>query len=307
MIKWPQVLLEDFESNRVVLFIGSGVSRNSVGNDGRTRPKTWADFLKTAADSRGMLPRIQPYLDTHDYLTALDILRMGMTQQDYAALVRNEYQRPGYSHAPIHEAIYKLNCKIVLTPNFDKIYETYAIQVSRGTIVSKDYHFAQLAEFIRGDSYVVIKVHGSVDDHRNMIFGRKDYARARVENAMFYDILRALILTHTFLFIGCGIDDPDIRLLLEDINFGAGGSRCHYFVSAGEAISADMKSVLRDTMNLDVLEYENAAGDHSDLTASLEDLATTLGMPSPRVALSADAASNPPVPAASILLADAEW
>lgn len=282
MITWPQFLLDDFDAKRVVLFVGSGVSRNSVGADGVTRPKTWADFLQAAATARNILPRVQPYLNSHDYLTALDILRMGMQQQEYAALVRNEYQRPGYSHAPIHEAIYRLDCKIVLTPNFDKIYETYAAQVSRGTIVAKDYHFPQLAEYIRGDTYVVIKVHGSVDDHRNMIFGRKDYARARVENSLFYDILRALILTHTFVFIGCGIDDPDIRLVLEDINFGAGGSRCHYFVTAAGAISSDMKSVLRDTMNLDVLEYENAAGDHLNLTRSLEELVATLGgVPAP--------------------------
>lgn len=292
MITWPQFLVDDFDSKRVVLFIGSGVSRNSVGADGVARPKTWAEFLKAAATARGILPRVQPYLNSHDYLTALDILRMGMQQQEYAALVRNEYQRPGYSHAPIHEAIYRLDCKIVLTPNFDKIYETYAAQVSRGTIVTKDYHFPQLAEYIRGDTYSVIKIHGSVDDHRNMIFGRKDYARARVENALFYDILRALILTHTFLFIGCGIDDPDIRLVLEDINFGAGGSRCHYFTAAANAISSDMKSVLRDTMNLEVLEYDNAAGDHLNLTRSLENLIAILdGVPTPLAASATTVAS----------------
>lgn len=297
MITWPQFLLNDFDAERVVLFIGSGVSRNSVGADGVTRPKTWAEFLHAAAKSRNILPRVQPYLDSHDYLTALEILRMGMQQQDYATLVKNEYQRPGYSHAPIHEAIYRLDCKIVLTPNFDKIYETYVGQVSRGTIDAKEYHFPQLAEYIRGDSYVVIKIHGSVDDHRNMIFGRKDYARARVENSLFYDILRALILTHTFLFIGCGIDDPDIRLVLEDINFGVGGSRCHYFVAAANAISSDMKIVLRETMNLEVLEYDNATGDHLNLTRSLENLVAILdGTPTPLMV--PDTAAMIPTPAA---------
>jgi hypothetical protein len=274
-------LLDDFDAERVVLFIGSGVSRNSFGADGITRPKTWAAFLHAAATARGILPRVQAYLDSHDYLTALDILRMGMQQQEYAALIRNEYQRPGYSHAPIHEAINRLDCKIVLTPNFDKIYETYVAQVSRGTIVTKEYHFPQLAEYVRGDTHVVIKIHGSVDDHRKMIFGRKDYARARVENSLFYDILRALILTHTFLFVGCGIDDPDIRLVLEDINFGAGGSRCHYFTAASGAVNQDMKNVLRDTMNLEILEYDNTAGDHLNLTRSLEDLVATLSGAAP--------------------------
>ena len=278
MINWPERLLEDFQLERVVLFIGSGVSRNSVGADGRTRPKTWHSFLESAAAQRGMAEKIAPYLSGRDYLTALDVLRHGMAHEDYAALVRAEYQRPAYEPAEIHDALYRLNCRIVLTPNFDKIYDVFAGQKSRGTIDVKEYHCPEIAEFIRGDRQVVIKTHGSVDSHKQMIFGRKDYAKARVEHSLFYDVLKALILTHTFLFIGCGIDDPDIRLVLEDINFGAVGSRAHYFVAAAGAINQDMKNVLLDTMNLRVVEYDYVAesNDHSDLTNSLKELATSL-------------------------------
>ncbi len=278
MVNWPARLIEDFQLERVVLFMGSGVSRNSLGRDEITRPKTWHDFLKSAAESRGMAAVIQPYLEVKDYLTALDVLRHGMNHEEYAALVRAEYQRPGYAPADIHDALYRLNCRIVLTPNFDKIYDVFAGEKSRGTIDVKEYHCAEIAEFIRGDRQVVIKTHGSVDSHKQMIFGRKDYARARVENSLFYDVLKALILTHTFLFVGCGIDDPDIRLVLEDINFGAVGSRAHYFVAAQDAINQDMKNVLADTMNLRVVEYPYVqdSHDHSALTTALQELATSL-------------------------------
>jgi len=278
MTIWPAKLVEDFQIERVVLFIGSGVSRNSVGRDGVTRPKTWHTFLETAAEQRNVTEKIAPYLQARDYLTALDVLRHGMANEDYAALVRAEYQAPGYEAADIHDALYRLDCRIVLTPNFDKIYDVFAAQKSRGTIDVKEYHCRDIAEFTRGDRRVVIKTHGSVDSHKLMIFGRKDYAKARVEHSLFYDVLKALILTHTFLFVGCGIDDPDIRLVLEDINFGAVGSRSHYFVAAAGAINADMKNVLADTMNLRVVEYayEAESNDHSDLTKSLIELAATL-------------------------------
>lgn len=274
MINWPQRLLDDFDSQRVVLFIGSGVSRNSLGKDGTTRPKTWKAFLEDAALSRNISTKIQPYLESKDYLTALDIIRHGMSHDDYAQMVRAEYQAPAYEPAEIHDAIYRLNCKIVLTPNFDKIYDVYVGEKSRGTIDVKEYHFPELAEFVRGDRQIVIKTHGSVDSHRQMIFGRKDYAKARVQHSLFYEILRALVLTHTLLFIGCGVDDPDIRQMLEDLNFGAVGSRSHYFVAAKGALDTDMKDVLADTMNLRVLEYAYVGGshDHSNLTTSLQEL-----------------------------------
>jgi SIR2-like domain len=271
MINWPVQLLEDFATQRVVLFIGSGVSRNSVGADGTTRPKTWHWFLKDTAEQLGILPRIEPYLNAKDYLTALDVIRHGMAPQDYATIVRREYLTPAYNPAEIHDAIYRLDCRIVLTPNFDKIYDVYVGEKSRGTIDVKEYHCPEIAEFIRGDRRVVIKTHGSVDSHKLMIFGRKEYAQARVRYSLFYDILKALILTHTFLFIGCGIDDPDIKLVLEDINFGAVGSRSHYFMAAQGSIDVDMKNVLRDTMNLSVIEYPYvaASNDHSQLTTEL--------------------------------------
>jgi hypothetical protein len=52
MIFWPETLLKDLESKRVVIFLGSGVSRNSLGEDEKTRPKTWEKFLSNAAKKR---------------------------------------------------------------------------------------------------------------------------------------------------------------------------------------------------------------------------------------------------------------
>lgn len=278
MIEWPKELVDDFESRRVVLFIGSGVSRNSLGADGITRPKTWESFLTEAANQHQLFNRIQPYLIKKDYLTALDLLRNSITRDQYARIVRREYLDPQYSEAPIHESIYKLDAKIILTPNFDKIYDIYAQSKSRGTVVIKQYYDLDLARYIRGDQRVVIKAHGSVDSVENMIFGRKDYAEARVKHRWFYEILKALVLTHTFVFVGCGADDPDIRLVLEDIHFSAGHAREHYFISAQGSTPEDLKTVFQQTMNLNVLEYDYDinAGDHSDLSNSLEELANSL-------------------------------
>jgi hypothetical protein len=225
-----------------------------------------------------MLDIVNPFLQTKDYLTVLDLIRNHLTRDAYAELVKKEYLDPRYSEAPIHEIIYKLDSNIVLTPNFDKIYDVYAAAKSRGTTTVKQYYELDLARYIRGDRRVIVKIHGSVDSPENMIFGRKDYAEARVRHSWFYDILKSLILTHTFLFIGCGTDDPDIRLLLEDAQFSAGFAREHYFIAAQDSISPGFKVILESTMNLRVLEYdyEDVIGDHSDLTNSLELLSDSL-------------------------------
>ena len=283
MIDWPDELINDLLNQRVVIFIGSGVSRNSVGKDGKTQPKGWHDFLVYAADTHGLKKEISPYLERRDYLTALDLIRNGITRDRYTRLVTEEYLEPQYEDAPIHHHIYRIGANIVLSPNFDKIYDIYAAHKSRGTVLIKQYYDEGLARYIRGDHRVVIKIHGSVDAPEHMVFGRKDYAEARVKHSWFYDILRSLILTHTFIFIGCGTDDPDIRLVLEDTHFSAGHAREHYFVAANDAIDVGLKTILQQSMNLRVLEYsvEAITLSHKNLTESLRQLAETVEVKRP--------------------------
>ena len=189
MTAWPPVLVNDIETQRVVIFLGSGVSRNSLGEDGKTRPKSWAGFLRDAAVKVGILDDVQSYLESRDYLTALDLIRNRSTRDQYAEIVREEYLDPRYAEAPIHERIYKLDAKIVLTPNFDKIYDVYVQSKSRGTTVVKQYYDLDLARYIRGDRRVVVKIHGSVDSPKNIVFGRRDYADTRIKHISFNTIL----------------------------------------------------------------------------------------------------------------------
>jgi hypothetical protein len=104
-----------------------------------------------------------------------------------------------------------------------------------------------------------------------MIFTRREYAEARSTYHRFYSLLEALCLTHTFLFLGCGVNDPDIRLLLEDNLFRYQQSRPHQLVLPKGNIHRDEIAVIESTMNLRILTY-SASGDHAQLVESVADL-----------------------------------
>mgnify|MGYP004445315317 CR=1 FL=1 len=116
-----------------------------------------------------------------------------------------------------------------MTPCFDKIYETNAVSKSRGTIAVKNYYDTDLADFIRNDQFIIIKNHGTIDVKDRIIFTQSDYAKTRIQNSDFYKIMEALILTHSFVFFGAGVNDPDIRLLFENYSCSYNLSRNHYF------------------------------------------------------------------------------
>ncbi|MGZ0051500.1 SIR2 family protein [Brevibacillus gelatini] len=271
MIQWPKTLVRDIARRKAVVFIGAGISRNSTNKDG-LRPPTWEAFLLEALEQ---LPdgqeEIKRFINEKDYLTACEIIynRMGRTAFNDFAI--QKFQRPGFESHEIHESIFKLDSRIVATPNVDKIYETYANSVSKGTIAVKNYHDADLANKIRSEDFVIIKVHGTTESPDGMIFTRKQYAEARYKHASFYQIMSALVLTHTFIFLGCGFSDPDIRLILEEYTFKHPGCRPHFFVTAMDNINHDFKATIEENLSLNVLTY-SSENNHRELVLSLANL-----------------------------------
>ncbi len=276
MIKWPQVLVDDIARRKCVIFIGAGVSKNSRNNMGRA-PKNWWEFLKeankllTSSSAKKISSKL---IQQKDYLTACEVIRDNLGDEDFVNLVESEYLTPAYKCAEIHELIFKLDSRIVLTSNFDKIYETYVGNVSEGTVKVKNYYADDVASVIRGKKTerTVIKIHGTIDEPNRLIFSRKDYVSARSTNRDFYSLLDSLIMTHTFLFIGCGLDDPDIKLLLEDYAHKFRFSRSHYFITRKNTIAPQVIKIVENTMKLKILEYTGTGVNHNRITESIRAL-----------------------------------
>lgn len=272
---WPKALVQDLAAHRAVLFFGAGISMNSVGGDGKAKPKSWPMFLRDAMKiipgKRALKTEIKSLIEKNDLLTACEVIRRAVGRDEFVGLVKKEFQTPGYQPADIHELLWKLDARITITPNFDNIYDALVGARGNGTVTIKKYFDLDIADSIRRKERVVIKAHGSVTDPDKLIFTRTDYARARSENNRFYELLDALLRTHTFLFVGCGLDDPDIRMLLEDYCFRHPYSPQHYFVIPSKRFSLPVKTVLEDSLRVKLLEY-TASADHSNLTVELQSL-----------------------------------
>lgn len=270
MIKWPVDVVSDVARRRCVLFLGSGVSRNSTNADGRT-PSTWKDFLSKAMGSIVPKKHIQSLLREGDYLTACEVIKRALGKEEFSRIVREEYLTPKYQASDIHKAIFNLDSRIVATPNFDKIYETYANAQANGSISVKHHYDSDVVSSIRGSDRVIIKIHGTIDSVDNLIFTRREYAEARTKHARFYEILEALALTNTFIFIGCGVNDPDIRLLLEDTLFKHSSSRRHVMLLPKSALHDAVIGVIQETMNLNILQY-SPKDNHKELEGLMQTL-----------------------------------
>jgi hypothetical protein len=271
---WPADLVKELARRRCVPFLGAGVSRNSVGDHGK-RPPLWDDFLEAACGNLGAKAKeAKRYLKQRDLLTAAHIAKNLLGGHDWHELLEEEFSRPKYMPADIHDHIFSLDAPIVCTTNVDRIYEKHVQSKYAGACVVKNYCDDDLARYVRGDleSRLILKVHGSVDNLPKAIFTREEYADAWHGSSRFYELFQAIILTNTVLFIGYGLSDPDVQLVLENGARLFKSSKPHYLVTSS-TVSEPVRLLYERNYNIKIVTY-NARENHIELSRGLKDLAT---------------------------------
>jgi len=100
----------------------------------------------------------------------------------------------------------------------------------------------------------IIKAHGCITDPSKIVLTRSQYFKARQLYSNFYKVLDALFLTHTLFFIGYGLNDPDIQLILENTNITFKSTHSHYsLIEAG--MHETIKRSFQDSFNIKLIEY----------------------------------------------------
>ncbi|MES2818675.1 MAG: SIR2 family protein [Pseudomonadota bacterium] len=270
MITWPNMLVTEVARRRCILFLGAGVASSAKTEEG-TRPLTWKEFLTAAANLAPMVhrPEIESLISDKKLLLALQAIRDQADAGDYQALLDKCFNNAAFIPSDLHRTIFSLDSRLVITTNFDKIYEKHCLTASTEGFKVIPYYSSSLGDEIRSDTRLIIKAHGSIDDISKMVFTKAEYHTAKELYSSFYSILKALLLTNTCIFIGCGMDDPDVLLLLEEVRITANPKRPHYALLREGSHSGFVKSDLASSYNIKVLEY---GPEHSDLISDLEAL-----------------------------------
>lgn len=269
MVDWPHDLVRDIARRRCVVVVGSGVSRQAIGNIGQ-RPPTWHGFLTDCNNELPLGPQehISRAIEEGDLLYACEWLQKKY-EHDWGIKLRTAFSAPRFMPTQAHRTIARLDTRIIFSLNFEDILDRALQDVHGGTCVTKRYFDNGVAEFLRGAERYLVKVHGSLDEVDRIIFTQKQYAEARVKAAPFYNAFDSALMTNTFLFLGAGHRDPDINLVLENQNFSYSEAHPHYFLSASE-MHEDMKCSLRSNRNLQVIEYDKVDDNHSGFPIAMQ-------------------------------------
>ena len=256
---WSDSIVETVARRRAIVVLGAGSSLHSTPLAGSKHPPDWKAFLTDASKKLAKGPKLEAsrMLKAGEYLSACEIIKTHLGD-DWAGCVNEAFGKQRLEPGELHTQVYALDLPIVMTTNFDKVYQGAAAKLSSSTVKVKMYSDKDLAVLARGDSHsrVLLKVHGSIDDIGSMIFTRSDYIRLRSEYPLFQMVMRALAITHTLLFVGCGLRDPDFVLMLEDFASVSQGFAEHLCLIDSKQ-SVELERVYRQCFGLRCVRYRH--------------------------------------------------
>jgi hypothetical protein len=267
----PQSLRDAIRANTVIPFVGAGVSMSIRDKKGNSVFPSWRELLEAAAerlvaeskDDDAMLVRIN--LKKGNYQKAADEAYEGLKGEVWNKFFSDQFDKDpdlfDSSSIALPSAIWKLGNKVI-TLNYDKVIEWgYGCGSSKVAILDNN-STAELADFQRkeNDKPVVWHLHGKIDNRAELILTAEGYRRLYDSNNSSYraalETLRILSVSHSFLFIGCSLDDAEI---LSEINrqqeLFSGNSKKHY-VFIRQSQENEIKTKLKD-IDIQIITFED--------------------------------------------------
>lgn len=249
-------LIEEIAYNRCVIFIGAGVSSTAV-SEGQNEVLGWYDFIdKGINEIPDRFKEEKDYakgcLKREDYLQALQVVNDYLDSGAYTSFLKSQYQRLKVKPSEAHELLKRLNNKIIVSTNFDKIYDNYCID--EGHTIIEYYEIEKLLSNIKSYQNIVLKAHGTIDNVDRIVFTQNQYYKSKRENHQFYKVLESLFITKTVLFLGYSLNDPDINLLLDTAVNTASDSAPHY-VMVTDDTNGEKEKHWKKNFNISTIRY----------------------------------------------------
>jgi hypothetical protein len=266
-------LINDLAKQRVVVFVGAGVSASAETRSGG-KIKNWEEFLRYCCDSnldrktkRLVISLIQKY----DYLSACELLKKHHGDQ-WKEMIRAEFGQLA-TPSELHQAVIGLDQRIYITTNFDKLLEdAWRDLDSAATHHPQFFSKPSPAAFkiFRDDGKYIVKLHGDIDNIDEMVFSKAEYIRGAIENDYYAMFMSTLFLSFTCLFIGFSMSDPAVTQLIERYAFKFPNGRPHYLFTPTK-ISDDMVELNKEIRKLYLLFY-SPKNNHKELLGNLNGL-----------------------------------
>lgn len=258
MIAWPLSLIREVADRRVVLFVGAGISKAA-----HAQLPSWSELLIKLSDG---LPTkrdkvlLRSLVNKQRMLDAAQIISDGIPKADLNARITEIFRPAPTPHHDIYKDLLEMDAKTIVTTNYDEFIEKNFEHFSGGQITHNVSNLStnNLINDLRSPMRSIVKIHGCATNPTNIVLDRASYFSARRNNQGLFQTVTALMTVNTVLFVGYSITDPDIQLILENVNLYNPAQHPHYALVEKLEHPA-IKKAIAQAYNIECVEYRTGA------------------------------------------------
>ena len=251
-----QKILDASQNNALSFFVGAGVSTLSGA-------PTWKALIDSICNKIGIEKK-----ETYSSDEALRIPQMFYYSLDedkdyYYKFVEEQLHSIDLAPNPIHKEMFNLNPVSFITTNFDTLLENAAAQYCQSfKVVACDDDVPS----IFGDR-VILKIHGDFKNH-NFVLKEEDYLNYSENYKMTETLLKSIFSTNTVVFIGYGLNDYNIKLILNWTKSLLKDSfRSPIFIYTDDQVLTREDLLYQESKGLTVVDWHNLLDDSEEFLA----------------------------------------
>ena len=252
------------DENRLVVFVGSGVSANS-------NIPTWGELIKQFAkelnynNCKGCIEDsvsctddgcTQKYdFSREEYLRIPEYYFNRFKAKKYNRLIKETLECDKDANS-INDAIFKIMPHHIITTNYDHLLErSKEANAHLYSVIAKDEDILS-----NNNPRYILKMHGDIESPKSIVLKESDYIDYEQTHILFSTFIKSLLIDHTFLFVGYSLNDYNLNLIIGWINYFARSSgarnRPLNFIVQSEPASDFEKSRLKKN-NIFVISLKN--------------------------------------------------
>lgn len=187
-------------AGELALFLGAGVSLSA----GAPR---WSELVKRLAETDTDADALtDPSLNVLDQAQLLDVGETSIGER--VVKILEEAKRPSLAHV----LLAGLECREVVTTNYDQLYEKAVASAGGRTNSVLPYEAATA-----GKSWI-LKMHGDVRDPKSIVLTRRHFVRYDAQLRPAGSMLQSLLLTRHVLVVGASLNDDNVLRLIHEVD-----------------------------------------------------------------------------------------
>ena len=240
----------------LVVFIGAGVSANSGY-------RLWDSLI-------GLFNEELKYSSKTSQFSTDEMLKIPQyffneNRDKYYEIIKREYGKLPEQTNPIIDEVLNLKPAHIITTNFDLLIEksieekhiygntTYG-SLEKYSIIRSDDDFVNALK-----NHYLIKMHGDVESLDSLVLKENDYLQYSLSHTFIETFIKSLFVNHTILFLGYGLGDYNVKLIISWIegilqNQEKKKRSSYYFINSDSVPLKEYETKYYRSQNIFVLE-----------------------------------------------------